>query len=388
MNNQKMDRRIVKYFLLAAALVLGLLKFDVLLGFVLHLWKVIFPLALGAVIAYVLNIVMKKLEKLYFPKSRKKIVEKSRRMVCILLSILLVVLLIFLIFELVIPELVRALTVIASGIPKAVKMLQQYAEENSSQLPMVEEWLKNIDLNKQFNASTVAGYISSAASGIVGSTLSIVGTVGTTIMNFVIGLIFAIYILAGKEKLKTQFVRIGRAYIKPKIRAVIKEVLVVANETFSSFIVGQCTEAVILGTLCIVCMAVLRFPYAPMVGTFIGATALIPVVGAYLGAVVGFIMILTVSPLKALLFILFIVILQQVEGNLIYPRVVGSSIGLPGMWVLAAVTVGGSMFGVIGMLVGVPVAATAYKLIRKNIDQREAQKSIQAENMIEKQKEK
>ena len=164
--------------------------------------------------------------------------------------------------------------------------------------------------------------------------------------------------------------KIARAYCKPALVEKALGVLKVANETFSSFIVGQCTEAVILGTLCVIGMKICQFPYAPMIGAFVGATALIPVVGAYLGGAVGFLMILTVSPLKAVLFVVFLVILQQLEGNIIYPRVVGSSIGLPGMWVLAAVTIGGGLAGVGGMLLGVPLTATIYKLLRSDVNKR------------------
>ena len=154
----------------------------------------------------------------------------------------------------------------------------------------------------------------------------------------------------------------------------IARIIRTADETFSSFIIGQCTEAVILGTLCSVGMLIFDFPYAVMIGSFIGVTALIPVVGAYLGAGVGAFMILTVDPLKAVLFLIFIVVLQQLEGNLIYPRVVGSSIGLPGMWVLAAVTVGGGLMGIGGMLFGVPLTATLYKLFRSDVNRRNEKK--------------
>ena len=213
----------------------------------------------------------------------------------------------------------------------------------------------------------VADVVKSGFTSFVNSTLTAVGAVVGSVVNFFIGLIFGIYILSGKEKLHSQVSRIMHAYMKERTVARIRYIYRTANETFSSFIIGQCTEAVILGTLCTIGMLLFRFPYAPMIGAFIGATALIPIVGAYLGAAVGAFMILTVDPLKALLFIIFIVVLQQLEGNLIYPRVVGSSIGLPGIWVLAAVTVGGGLGGIGGMLLGVPVAATAYKLIRNDV---------------------
>ena len=184
------------------------------------------------------------------------------------------------------------------------------------------------------------------------------------------GLIFAVYILFNKEKLASQADRLMRSYMKPKSEERFRYFCATADKCFSSFIVGQCTEAVILGLLCAIGMAILRIPYASTIGTLIGATALIPIVGAYIGAAVGALMIVVVDPIKALWFLIFLVILQQVEGNVIYPKVVGSSVGLPGMWVLAAVTVGGGLGGIGGMLLGVPAAATVYKLLENDVHRR------------------
>ena len=189
-------------------------------------------------------------------------------------------------------------------------------------------------------------------------------------MNFVVGLIFAVYILFNKEKLASQADRLMRSYMKPRSEKRFRYFCATADKCFSSFIVGQCTEAVILGLLCAIGMAILRIPYASTIGTLIGATALIPIVGAYIGAAVGALMIVVVDPIKALWFLIFLVILQQVEGNVIYPKVVGSSVGLPGMWVLAAVTVGGGLGGIGGMLLGVPAAATVYKLLENDVHRR------------------
>ncbi len=190
------------------------------------------------------------------------------------------------------------------------------------------------------------------------------------VVNFFIALIFALYILISKEKLLIQIKKICKAYLSDKVRNRIEDICYIANSTFSSFIIGQITEAVILGGLCAIGMMILKLPYAGMTGAFIGVTALIPIVGAYLGAGVGAFMILTKDPMQVIIFLIFIVILQQVEGNLIYPKVVGSSIGLPGLWVLAAVTIGGGIGGIMGMLWSVPIAATAYKLVRKDVNQR------------------
>lgn len=370
MKQGNVDKRIVKYLLLAAVLVLAITKFNVLLEFVSKLWGIIFPLVLGGIMAYILNIVMRRLEKWYFPKSRNKLVQKTKRMVCIFLSFFLIVLIIFLVFRLVIPELINTITMIGHWIPIELAKLQEFLAEHSDQIPELEKWINSLSFDWEATAQKLLSYLTSGVGGILGSTLSLVGTISIGVTNFVIGLIFAIYILANKEKLKRQLMKIARAYCKPALVEKALGVLKVANETFSSFIVGQCTEAVILGTLCVIGMKICQFPYAPMIGAFVGATALIPVVGAYLGGAVGFLMILTVSPLKAVLFVVFLVILQQLEGNIIYPRVVGSSIGLPGMWVLAAVTIGGGLAGVGGMLLGVPLTATIYKLLRSDVNKR------------------
>lgn len=370
MKQGNVDKRIVKYLLLAAVLVLAITNFNVLLEFVSKLWGIVFPLVLGGIMAYILNIVMRRLEKWYFPKSQNKLVQKTKRMVCIFLSLFLIVLIIFLVFRLVIPELINTITMIGHWIPIELAKLQEFLAEHSDQIPELEKWINSLSFDWEATAQKLLSYLTSGVGGILGSTLSLVGTISIGVTNFVIGLIFAIYILANKEKLKRQLMKIARAYCKPALVEKTLGVLKVANETFSSFIVGQCTEAVILGTLCVIGMRICQFPYAPMIGAFVGATALIPVVGAYLGGAVGFLMILTVSPLKAVLFVVFLVILQQLEGNIIYPRVVGSSIGLPGMWVLAAVTVGGGLAGVGGMLLGVPLTATIYKLLRSDVNKR------------------
>lgn len=383
MEQGKMDKRIVKYLLLSTVLVLVVLRFDTVLGFILKIWGIIVPLVIGAVMAYVLNIVMRKLEQWYFPKSREKAVLATRRPVCMLLSLILIVLVFFLVIWLVVPELIETIRMIGRWIPIELQKIQEFLLDNSYHIPELEKWIASIEIDWKDTANKAISYLTTGVGGILGSTLSLVGTIGSGVANFVIALIFAIYILLSKEKLQRQFSDIAEVYCKQDILKKGKTVLRVADETFSSFIIGQCTEAVILGVLCIVGMKLFGFPYAPMVGTFIGATALVPVVGAYIGGAVGFLMILTVSPIKALFFLLFLVILQQLEGNIIYPRVVGSSIGLPGMWVLASVTVGAGLGGIIGMLLGVPMAATAYKLLKSDVHKRKYEKPISSDFNIE-----
>lgn len=375
MDRRKMDLRIVKYFFLAAGLILGIRYFDVLLGGAGSLWSIAMPLVAGCVIAYVLNLPMKWLERRYFPHSRKSIVQKSRRPVCIVLSILIVSLIIYAILRVVLPELVNAFVVIGQAVPPLAEQVVDWMVQNLDGFPKTAEELANLQINWNALGDTVWKYAKSGLSGVLNSTVTIVGSVVGGVINAVISLIFAIYLLAGKERLGRQAKEIVHAYVKPEWIGRGKRIVQTADATFSSFIVGQVTEAVILGSLCATGMWIFRFPYAPMIGAFIGATALIPIVGAYLGAAVGVIMIFTQDPIKALLFIVFIIVLQQLEGNLIYPKVVGSSIGLPGMWVLTAVTLGGGLLGIPGMLIGVPVAATFYKLLGDDVHRRTTAKN-------------
>ena len=197
-----------------------------------------------------------------------------------------------------------------------------------------------------------------------------VTSIFSVVANIVLGLIFALYLLLDKNRLVRQIKKVSGKYIPSKIHSKVSHVLEVVNDSFRRFIVGQCTEAVILGTLCTIGMMILKLPYAAMIGALIAFTALIPIVGAFIGAGVGAFLILMESPMKALIFLIFIIVLQQLEGNLIYPKVVGSSIGLPGIWVLAAVTVGGGVMGIWGMLIGVPVAAAVYRLVREAVNKK------------------
>ncbi|MBQ7319923.1 MAG: AI-2E family transporter [Clostridia bacterium] len=208
-----------------------------------------------------------------------------------------------------------------------------------------------------------------------GAVVSTVSGLFSGIVSVVLGVVFAIYLLADKDRLAGQADRLMRSYLSRRWLERVRYVLSVLNESFHKFIVGQVTEAVILGVLCTLGMLLFRFPYAAMVGSLVGFSALFTVAGAYIGAAAGAIMMLTVSPLKALLFLVFIVVLQQLEGNLIYPRVVGNSIGLPAIWVLVAISVGGGLFGILGMLLGVPITATLYRLLREDVMRREAQRA-------------
>jgi len=221
-------------------------------------------------------------------------------------------------------------------------------------------------------------FVPTAAAGSAVCAGDVIGTVATAVTSVVsivfttlISVLFSIHFLSRKEKLGRQCGRVMKTYIRPKWTEKIRYVLSVLDECFHRYIVGQCTEAAILGSLCTIGMFIFGFPYAGMIGALMAFNALIPIVGAYIGAAVGAIMILTQSPIQALLFLVFIIVLQQIEGSLIYPKVVGKSLGLPAVWVLAAVTVGGGLMGIVGIMFGVPVTAALYKLLRRDVKKRE-----------------
>lgn len=338
------------------------------------------PLIIGSAIAYVLNILMRFYESHYFPKSDKKAVRKSRRGVCLFLSFLTLVLIIFILVSLVVPQLVASVTVMVNGAPDAIKTIINKAENSKWIKPEWIDSVKNIDWNSKISEWT--SKITSGVGNAMGVAVNVVGTVFSSIVTVVLSIIFAIYLLVDKEKIGRQFDRVMRRYMSTKFYERTKYVLSVLDESFSSFISGQCLDAILVGILCTIGMLILRLPYATMIGAIVAFTALIPVAGSYIGAIMGAFMILTVSPIKSLIFLIFIIVLQQADGNIVYPKIVGSSIGLPGIWVLAAVTVGGGLMGVLGMLIAVPIAATLYKILRADVNGKlhENIKSAQKEN--------
>ena len=331
---------------------------------------VLSPLLTGCIIAFVLNLLMKRLESWYFPHSQNQFVIKSRRPVCIFLSMLTWALILALICTLVIPELVSSFTLIGKEIPPTLEWLYHFVSDNLDGIPSLQQLLLNLNLNWSVLVQKLISYISLGVGDVINTALAVITGVFGLLTNLLIGIIFALYLLLDKERLLRQFSRLFEAHLKPKKYQQFLRLMRTANESFSSFIVGQFTEAIILGLLCTAGMFLLRLPYAAMTGAVVGATALIPIVGAYIGAGIGAFMILTVDPMKALFFLIFLIILQQIEGNFIYPKVVGTSVGLPGIWVLAAVIVGGGLFGIFGMVLGVPLAATIYKVLKNRVSRK------------------
>ncbi len=370
--NQLSLKKFTQFAIILAALYLTVKYFSDLVKLGGVVWGAVSPLVWGCVIAYVLNILMKKIECIYFPHSTSALVQKSRRLVSVLLAFVVLFIILLLIINIVLPEFVSSIELIAREIPGVWDEVRAWGIANADQLPAIQQMLEQMDLDWASSLKKMMNTLAVGASGMFTSVVGLATSAVGKLVRFVIGLIFALYLLFGKEKLYAQGMKIMDVYLKPQQKEKILYVLRTVDESFTNFIVGQCMEAVILGVLCALGMTLLRLPYAVMTGTIIGVSALIPVAGAYIGGALGAFMIFTVDPLKAIIFLVFLVILQQIEGNLIYPRVVGNSIGLPGLWVLAAVTVGGGVLGVSGMLLGVPLSAALYKIFADDVKRRAA----------------
>lgn len=325
------------------------------------------PLIIGCVAAYVINILMSTYEKHFFPK-KGGVVARLRTPTCLVLAILTLCGIIALIIGLVIPELISCIKFLISEIPPEIEKLLK--NDTVSKYVPADLLSQLSNINWKEHVSNIAQMLVTGIGGAADAIVSVISSVFSGVVQALIGMIFAIYLLFDKKRLSKQVRRVVRTYMPEKWTGHISYCLGIANDCFRRYIIGQCTEAVILGVLCALGMMIFRFPYAAMIGVLIGFTALIPIAGAYIGAGVGALMIMTESPLKAVLFIVFIIVLQQIEGNIIYPKVVGKTIGLPSMWVLAAITVGGGIMGIGGMLLGVPIAATLYQLLRSDVRRR------------------
>ena len=338
------------------------------------------PLALGGALAYILNLIMSAYEKRFFPRSTNPKVIRLRRPLCLLLAVISLLAIVTVVVWLILPELVSCVELLISQLPGAIESVIAWL----GTLPFLpEDIVSSLSaIDWQSKIGDIAGIVTSGVGSIMGVVIGAVSSVFSAVATGLMALIFAVYLLVGRDKLQAQCKRLMAHYLPAKLNGRILYVLDVLNHAFRRYITGQCIEAVILGALCSLGMLILRLPYATMIGALIAFTALIPVAGAYIGAAVGAFMILMVSPMQALIFLIFLVILQQLEGNLIYPKVVGSSLGLPGIWVLAAVVLGGGVAGVLGMLLGVPVAATVYTLIRNDMNKKDAV-SVKTEEKIE-----
>jgi predicted PurR-regulated permease PerM len=375
-----MEKREIKRYIFIAFLAIAVCvisqNFAVFVGFLSVVLGALKPLIMGLMIAYIFNIIMNFFEKHYFPKSSSKLVTKSRRPVCLAASFAITIAVIILIMYIVVPEIASAFGVLYDEIPPAFTKSKDFILGKLKEYPEIQEQISTVEFDWANIAEKASKLLTSGVAGILSSAVGIIGGLTSAVTNLVLGLIFAVYFLLRKDKLIKDSSRLRRLWFSDETNKKMSRVLKTANETFQSFFIGQFVEAIILGTLCFIGMKVLKLPYAAMSGTLVGVTAFIPIVGAFLGAGISAFIILTESPMQALIFVIFLLILQQFEGNIIYPKVVGGTVGLPSIWTLAAVTVGGGLFGVLGMILGVPLAATLYKLAFVKLEEKEAELGI------------
>ncbi len=364
MNNRNDYKKIIMLILIGVIAYLMLSNFEFVLNILIRIKDAIFPFVLGIVLAFVLNIFMTKIENLLNKLQENRRKKFPTRAISIAISLIIFILgLTFIALELV-PELVNNINTLIKNIPSIFQNVENYIMKMLEDFPQVQDKIKDIFSDTANVNNILVNVLNYIANGFVGFVTNFV----TSIITIFTGLIFAIYMLSQKEELIEGCKKIIRAYLPKKKVDKLMEIGRLSNYTFTKFVSGQCLEALILGCIFFVILTVFRFPYALLISVLTTVTALIPIFGALIAMVIGAILIATVNPLQALLFVGLFLIIQQIEGNVIYPKVVGKSVGLSPIWTLLAVTVGGNLFGIPGMLIGLPLASIVYALIKKDVN--------------------
>ncbi|MFV0362051.1 MAG: AI-2E family transporter [Suipraeoptans sp.] len=371
--NKENMKRIREIILYIAILVLCIWKYEMLFEVLKYVIGIIFPFIIGSAIAFVLNVPLSFLQKHLFPEKKvenKKMIKKLARPICLIILLLILIAVIVLVVMVVIPQLADSLNQLAVSIgevvPKAITWAENLFKHNQEAL----NYIKGLEFNWSKVADWAIGLPDGGISMVLNSTFTVAKNLINGVTTFAIAFIFAIYVLLQKEKLGRQSSKVLYAYTKDKIADKIMSIFSLTYQAFSNFLTGQCLEALILGTMFFITMSVLRFPYALLVALVITVTAMIPIFGAFIGCAIGVFLMLMVNPMQALGFLVLFLVLQQIEGNLIYPHVVGHSVGLPSIWVLVAVTIGANLMGILGMLIFIPIVSVVYTLLRESVSYR------------------
>ena len=379
-------KQIRRLMLLAAVLVLVIIYSKEVIEGIKFVFGILAPFIAGGVIAFILNLPMRFYENKLFKKWNGKVAAKVKRPLCMVMALVSVVLIITVVIGTVVPQVTTTIGVLGSKIPAFTENVIDELVQLSKDYPELAEYVTKLD-KMEINWDTILdntiNFLKNGVSNVLNSTFSVASGIISSVVNGVIAFIFALYILSQKEKLADQGKRIIVAFLPERMAKNTLKVFSLMHRNFSNFIAGQCVEAVILGALFVIVMSIFMMPYAFMCGVLIAFTALIPVVGAFIGCAVGAFLILIENPMLALWFVVMFLVIQQLEGNLIYPRVVGNSVGLPSIWVLMAVSVGGSLFGVVGMLFFIPLMSTGYALLRESVNNRNAAKAVIAREQEE-----
>lgn len=374
----RLDRMVMKYVILGAVFILVIFNYQHIFYGISEFWNIISPVVYGFVFSYILNLIMVMYEGGWFPETNNEHLLRLRRPISILLALITVIIVIVLVLWLIIPQLISLVQTLLENLPLMITYIQRWIEDLEQIYPEIDTLINNLNINWENIARDAASF----ANNILGSTFTTFQILTSSLFRLVIILVVAIYALFSKEKLQNQVKRLAKAYLKKDRYRRLGYIMRVTNESFSSFITGMLIEAIIYGSLVTIGMMIFNFPYAGMIGALSGALALVPMVGAILSAIIGTLLIFVQNPIQGLFFLLFNIILQQIESNVIYPRVVGGSIGLPGIWTFIAVTIGGGILGPAGFFLGVPIASAIYKLIRSDIEYREHQLIVNPDNNL------
>ncbi len=372
-----LNRRLLKYALILAAFVALLYVLittpEKVISAVGSILSIFAPFIVGGCIAYVVNLLLIPMEKLWmwlFRKSKGNFASNIRRPICLALSLIIVLGIIFAIVFMIIPAIGDTVVSFIDRIPQYVSTFEKWYTQLTEFLERFNFELPAIDLDANKIGVMLTDLASNYGNSVLNKTVSFTTSIASFFVNIILGIVFSIYLLSRKEQLGGQANKVVRALFSEKAAERIVNITALTNRVFTKFVTGQLTEAVIIGILCFIGMMIFGMPYAGIISVLVGFTALIPIFGAFFGTAVGAFLILLENPVKAFWFVVFIIVLQQLEGNLIYPRVVGKSVGLPGMWVLVAVTVGGGAFGILGMLFSVPVCSVLYVLFKQFVEKR------------------
>lgn len=385
----KLDRKNVRIILLiitfAVVLYTAAQNLAAIYGAVATVWNVFGVVITGLAMAFVLNVPLKLFENRVFygmSEDRRPYVRKMRRPVSLVCALVVTLGVIVILIAVILPQLTATVAEVASQLPNYINSVVQWLRDFLSGFGITVDALEDFSVDWEQVFSDLTTYLkegsanvsesaASAGSSVVSTVTDVGGSVISTVMNTFLGLIVAVYVLAQKERIGRFMKRCIDAFLPHRASSAISRIASMASETFSNFVAGQFTDSCILGVLCYVCMRIFRFPYPEVISVVIGVTSLVPMVGSFIGEVIGALLILIVSPIKALLFIVMVLAIQQVDGAFIYPRIVGKSVGLPGVAVFCAVIVGGNVAGVLGSLLGVPVCALLYALLREAVDARQ-----------------
>nr|WP_024835622.1 AI-2E family transporter [Clostridium sp. 12(A)] len=348
-----------------AAVVIGF-NYRSVFSFAVRIFRFFTPFLLGGVMAFIINLPMRTIEGV-IPLKRD---SKLLRPLSLIISIVFVVGIVVLVTFVVMPQLIDTLVILQNSLPSFLTGIKTEAESLFVQFPQIADYINNIQIDWKTFIEQIVGFLSNGAGTVLSSTFSAAISIISGVTTFFIGFVFAIYILLQKENLSRQFKKLMKAYLPEALTVRTLEILDLVHTTFANFFAGQCLEAVILGSMFFLTLSIFRLPYALLIGVLIAFTALIPMFGAFIGCVIGAFLMLMVQPINALVFVIIFFVLQQIEGNLIYPHVVGNSVGLPSIWVLVAVTIGGSTMGIVGMLIFIPITSVVYTLLREAVNHR------------------